>query len=130
MGRLGGRVLEVMGDDPEDLVISNMAPKSEWCKVGEAAACHLCELALDLASRERAACAGVPIRVLRGAGFDPRHGQALAASTRGRGTGHCHHEIVPVGNACSPTVSGESPGNESCKGLQCEPAPGFPGVVA
>ena len=84
MGRLGGRVFEVMGDDPEDLVISNMAPKYEWCKVGEAVARHLCELALDLASRERVACAGVPIRVLRGAGFDPRHGQALACFDAGQ----------------------------------------------
>ena len=70
------QILEAVGNNPVDLVISDMAPNMSGVKTADQArAMYLCELALDLASRVLRPGGDFLIKIFQGEGFDVYHKQ-------------------------------------------------------
>jgi 23S rRNA (uridine2552-2'-O)-methyltransferase len=65
------RLRNLLGGDPVDLVISDMAPNvTGMASVDQPRAMYLCELALDFARESLKPGGGFVIKVFQGAGFD------------------------------------------------------------
>lgn len=65
------RILAAIGDNPVDLVISDMAPNMSGVRAADQPrAMYLCELALDLAARVLMPGGDFLIKVFQGEGFD------------------------------------------------------------
>ena len=70
------QILEAVGNNPVDLVISDMAPNMSGVKTADQArAMYLCELALDLAGRVLRPGGDFLIKIFQGEGFDVYHKQ-------------------------------------------------------
>ena len=70
------QILEVVGNHPVDLVISDMAPNMSGVKLADQArAMYLCELALDLAGQVLRPGGDFLIKIVQGEGFDVYHKQ-------------------------------------------------------
>ena len=70
------QILEVVGNHPVDLVISDMAPNMSGVKLADQArAMYLCELALDLAGQVLRPGGDFLIKIFQGEGFDVYHKQ-------------------------------------------------------
>lgn len=69
--RVFQQIMDVVGNNPVDLVISDMAPNMSGVRAADqAAAMYLCELALDLASKVLRPGGDFLIKVFHGEGFD------------------------------------------------------------
>lgn len=65
------QIMDAVGNQPVDLVISDMAPNMSGVRAADqAAAMYLCELALDLASKVLRPGGDFLIKVFHGEGFD------------------------------------------------------------
>ena len=64
------RILEALGGDKADLVISDMAPNMSGTGADQPRAMYLCELALDMAVRVLKPGGGFVVKVFQGEGFD------------------------------------------------------------
>ncbi len=70
------RILEAIGDNPVDLVISDMAPNMSGVRASDQPrSMFLCELALDLAGRALRPGGDFLIKIFQGEGFDVYHKQ-------------------------------------------------------
>jgi 23S rRNA (uridine2552-2'-O)-methyltransferase len=70
------QILEAIGGNPVDLVISDMAPNMSGVRTSDQArAMYLCELALDLAGRVLRPGGDFLIKIFHGEGFDLYHKQ-------------------------------------------------------
>ncbi|MDP3979577.1 MAG: 23S rRNA (uridine(2552)-2'-O)-methyltransferase RlmE [Pseudomonas sp.] len=70
------QILEAIGGNPVDLVISDMAPNMSGVRTADQArAMYLCELALDLAGRVLRPGGDFLIKIFQGEGFDLYHKQ-------------------------------------------------------
>ena len=70
------QILQAIGDQPVDLVISDMAPNMSGVRsADQPRAMYLCELALDLAGRVLAPGGDFLIKIFQGDGFDQYHKQ-------------------------------------------------------
>ncbi len=70
------QILEAVGNNPVDLVISDMAPNMSGVKMADQArAMYLCELALDLAGQVLRPGGDFLIKIFQGEGFDTYHKQ-------------------------------------------------------
>ena len=70
------QILEAVGNNPVDLVISDMAPNMSGVKMADQArAMYLCELALDLAGQVLRPGGDFLIKIFQGEGFDEYHKQ-------------------------------------------------------
>lgn len=70
------QILEAVGNQPVDLVISDMAPNMSGVRMADQArAMYLCELALDLASQVLRPGGDFLIKIFQGEGFDLYHKQ-------------------------------------------------------
>ncbi len=70
------QILEAVGNNPVDLVISDMAPNMSGVKMADQArAMYLCELALDLAGQVLRPGGDFLIKIFQGEGFDVYHKQ-------------------------------------------------------
>ncbi len=70
------QILEAVGNNPVDLVISDMAPNMSGVKMADQArAMYLCELALDLAGQVLRPGGDFLIKIFQGDGFDTYHKQ-------------------------------------------------------
>lgn len=70
------QLLEVIGEHPVDLVISDMAPNMSGLRsADQPRAMYLCELALDMASRVLRPGGDFLIKIFQGEGFDLYHKQ-------------------------------------------------------
>ncbi len=70
------QILEAIGENPVDLVISDMAPNMSGVRTADQArAMYLCELALDLAGRVLRPGGDFLIKIFQGEGFDAYHKQ-------------------------------------------------------
>ncbi|MBD2838668.1 23S rRNA (uridine(2552)-2'-O)-methyltransferase RlmE [Pseudomonas sp. JM0905a] len=70
------RILEAIGDNPVDLVISDMAPNMSGVRASDQPrSMFLCELALDLAGRTLRPGGDFLIKIFQGEGFDVYHKQ-------------------------------------------------------
>ncbi|MEK1939944.1 MAG: 23S rRNA (uridine(2552)-2'-O)-methyltransferase RlmE [Pseudomonas sp.] len=70
------QILEAVGNNPVDLVISDMAPNMSGVKMADQArAMYLCELALDLARQVLRPGGDFLIKIFQGEGFDVYHKQ-------------------------------------------------------
>ncbi|MEN0106401.1 MAG: 23S rRNA (uridine(2552)-2'-O)-methyltransferase RlmE [Pseudomonas sp.] len=73
------QILEAVGNNPVDLVISDMAPNMSGVKMADQArSMYLCELALDLASQVLRPGGDFLIKIFQGEGFDAYHKQVRA----------------------------------------------------
>jgi 23S rRNA (uridine2552-2'-O)-methyltransferase len=73
------QILEAIGDQPVDLVISDMAPNMSGVRTADQArAMYLCELALDLAGRVLRPGGDFLIKIFQGEGFDLYHKEVRA----------------------------------------------------
>ena len=69
--RVFNEIMDAVGNNPVDLVISDMAPNMSCVRTADqAAAMYLCELALDLASKVLRPGGDFLIKVFHGEGFD------------------------------------------------------------
>ena len=69
--RVFNEIMAAVGNNPVDLVISDMAPNMSGVRTADqAAAMYLCELALDLASKVLRPGGDFLIKVFHGEGFD------------------------------------------------------------
>ena len=69
--RVFNEIMDAVGNNPVDLVISDMAPNMSGVRTADqAAAMYLCELALDLASKVLRPGGDFLIKVFHGEGFD------------------------------------------------------------
>ena len=69
--RVFQQIMDAVGNNPVDLVISDMAPNMSGVRAADqAAAMYLCELALDLASKVLRPGGDFLIKVFHGEGFD------------------------------------------------------------
>lgn len=69
--RVFQQIMDAVGNNPVDLVISDMAPNMSGVRAADqAAAMYLCELALDLASKVLRPGVDFLIKVFHGEGFD------------------------------------------------------------
>ena len=69
--RVFNQIMDAVGNNPVDLVISDMAPNMSGVRTADqAAAMYLCELALDLASKVLRPGGDFLIKVFHGEGFD------------------------------------------------------------
>lgn len=69
--RVFEQIMDAVGNNPVDLVISDMAPNMSGVRAADqAAAMYLCELALDLASKVLRPGGDFLIKVFHGEGFD------------------------------------------------------------
>jgi len=70
------QILQAVGDQPVDLVISDMAPNMSGVRsADQPRAMYLCELALDLAARVLAPGGDFLIKIFQGEGFEEYHKQ-------------------------------------------------------
>jgi 23S rRNA (uridine2552-2'-O)-methyltransferase len=70
------QILEAIGGNPVDLVISDMAPNMSGVRTADQArTMYLCELALDLAGRVLRPGGDFLIKIFQGEGFDLYHKQ-------------------------------------------------------
>ena len=73
------QILEAVGNNPVDLVISDMAPNMSGVKMADQArSMYLCELALDLAGQVLRPGGDFLIKIFQGEGFDEYHKQVRA----------------------------------------------------
>ncbi|WP_137820298.1 23S rRNA (uridine(2552)-2'-O)-methyltransferase RlmE [Pseudomonas sp. 2FG] len=73
------QILEAVGNNPVDLVISDMAPNMSGVRMADQArAMYLCELALDLAGQVLRPGGDFLIKIFQGEGFDLYHKQVRA----------------------------------------------------
>jgi len=69
--RVFNQIMDAVGNQPVDLVISDMAPNMSGIRTADqAAAMYLCELALDLASKVLRPGGDFLIKIFHGEGFD------------------------------------------------------------
>ncbi len=69
--RVFNEIMDAVGNQPVDLVISDMAPNMSGIRTADqAAAMYLCELALDLASKVLRPGGDFLIKIFHGEGFD------------------------------------------------------------
>ncbi|MCB1758680.1 MAG: 23S rRNA (uridine(2552)-2'-O)-methyltransferase RlmE [Gammaproteobacteria bacterium] len=77
------QLLQQLGDDRVDIVISDMAPNvSGMAAVDQPRAIYLCEIALDLAQRILRPGGGFVVKVFQGEGFDQFHRDLRASFGR------------------------------------------------
>jgi len=64
------QILAAIGDEPADLVISDMAPNMSGTSADQPRALYLCELALDMAVRVLRPGGAFVVKVFQGEGYD------------------------------------------------------------